>query len=842
MGKQKILEVKASSLPTVKRGRGTSQGNRLSRITNMRLDCATGRLKPMGWCRGLTNENGQPLLISESPDGREWLMIASGSLLKAVGLDEGRHLTELGQLGGEPRCAVATQRGIIVMTSAGAETVAWDRKENRWILAGPQPEFPPLSIVAQDDSLLSATIGSEPMTGSYPHGAGILTSDDRRSLTDAVLDAYRRLDNQARGQGSYIQPLLAYYRIKDADGNTLYRSAPVVVCGPGGFQATNRLTTSVNSGHRQAVTLSARSWKLAVTAPLELSAYWGEKAAEIEIMATKQLHPVRMKGESEGSLTQDNATTSTLTFTMPGVAHGTSGDMQREATVIAALDRLDEMADVVGRFSNPFKGGIGASGATITIDRIGQGDTDSDWCDTEKKLSKGTAAERGYRDATMNRCLPPHRFTATRCAMSGDTVMWGNPAQIPYDGYPLPMMSAETGSGNWRAYIAVEMADGDERRVWSGGGSGNEPLSLSPLLTYPDGNAKRMTIALSRSDGSVRKETLELTSTPKGNVAYYLHPTLKRWSLSRESDIYLVPAARHNRHEMTGRVISASGGDPLTPTGALAAGPGEIIELTAARRSGSTWEMGRGHFYAFGRWGVAAVGASDSHVVTGASLISTTGLNSPTQVAAGEDGVLALTHNGILKVSGNRCCHITEKIAGGAILGLNQASGEIWVTDREGNTTIINAASGEHVTRKIEHIDGMYTSGEHLILSTPGGLRSAQTETDDTTEVEWSTRLHMDGVDNGGMKPINRPDMIDSVTIDLDSPAADIEVRLRADSGPGAEGSLPLTTLKIKGAVNKPLTAWLRAPRREWVECVIKGTLAAGSSLGGIKLSTITNR
>lgn len=779
----------------------------------------------MGMSVKLTDDSGTPLVTVESPDGREWLMTATGTLLKAVAIDGSGQSTELGQLGGEPQCAVATQRGIIVMTAAGAETVAWDGTESRWTLAGPQPEFTPITIAAQAGTPLSGTIGSAKMTGSYPHGAGTLGPDDREELTNAALDAYRRIDNLARGGGSYIQPLLAYYRIKDRDGNLLYRSAPVLVCGADGFQATSRLTTSVVSGEREAATLSAGSWKLAVTAPAELTGYWGEKAAEVEILATKQLHPVRMKGESEGSLTQENATTSNLTFTMPGVVPGMSGTLQREATVIAALDRLDEMTEVVARFSNPFRGGIGSAGAIVTIDRISQGDTDSDWAAAEKALSKDTAIESSYREATVNRCRLPHRFAATRCALSGDTVMWGNPSQIPYGGYPLPMMSAETGSGNWRAYIAVEMADGNERRVWSGGGTDGEPLSLSPLLTYPDGNAKKMTIAISHSDGSIKKETLTLTSTPKGDVAYYLHPTLKPWSLSTGSDIYLVPSASGKKYEMPGRVISASGGDPLNPTGALAAGPGEIIALTAARRSGSTWEMGRGHFYAFGRWGIAAVGANSSHVVTGASLVSTTGISDPAQVAAGDDGVWALTNVGILKVSGNRNSHVTEKIAGGLKLGLNQSLGEIWVTDSDGNATIIDTDSGEYVTRKVESIEGMYTTGSHLILSTAGGIRLAETETAETAPIEWSARIEMTGA-------------VERLTVDLDSPAADIEIALRADMGAGAEGSLPLAHFKVKGMVNKPLTAWLKAPRREWVDCSIKGSVAARSSFGGIKLFT----
>lgn len=834
MGKELIVE--AGALRCLKRDeRQRGDKNRSAEVINMRKNRQTGWLEPMGLCRKLTTTPGAPLVITLNPQGERWLIIANGNVVKAVEMGGSGTTVEVGALNSRPLCAITDGYGVTVMTACGAERMRWDSTGKRWELSGLMPEFPPIAIVATEQTTLTATIRAAAITGDYPHGSGRLKSDDSLSLTADCLDAYRRLDKTARAGGYYMQPLIARYRIKDRDGNILYRSAPVIVGD--GFQCTGSISCAVSGGERQATDISTGVWKMGITAPESVTGMWREEAATLEILATRQLHPVRMKGEADGSLNQSGANVSTLGFTMPGVARYESGDSQRRAMVTAALDRLDEMMSVVARINDPFGGAIGAAGTIKVIERRNSAGVDSEWAAVEKSLGKEPLAMRGYKESTLSACRVPHRFTATTAAVCGDTVLWGNPTALRYGGYPLTMTAAATRSGRWRANVAVEMADGSERAVWSGAGDKGEPLTLSPLLTYPAADAEKMTINISHSDGSIVRESLRLTPTENGDMAYYLHPTIAPWSPTTAADTYLTPAEIEKPRDMAGRVLSATNGFPLAPTGALAVSPAAITKLTAASRSDSTWDFGRGHYYSFSPAGIAAISVNSNRVVTGANLISTIGIDRPEQVAPGNDGVWTLTDEGIMKISGNRCAWAVSLDGKGRALGwCRRGGGELWVTDADGSADLVATDRMETVKRRLEEIDSLYCDGDALLIINSSGVSDTATETAVTVETQWKARLQIDGIPDPGARGNSRIAAVRAVTIDMDAQSADIAIDVRCDCGQGPEGSRPLLSANVRGAVDRPLTMRLRAPRRGWIDIRISGKVSAESVIRKIIL------
>ncbi len=804
-------------------------------VINMRKNRQTGWLEPMGLCRKLTTTPGTPLVIALNPQGERWLIMANGNVVKAVEMSGSGTTAEVGALNSRPLCAIVDGYGATVMTACGAERLRWDRTGKRWKLSGLMPEFPPIAIVATEQTTLTTTIRAAAITGNYPHGSGRLKSDDSLALTADSLDAYRRLDKTARAGGYYMQPLIARYRIKDRDGNTLYRSAPVIVGD--GFQCTGPISCTVSDGERRATDISTGVWKMGITAPETVTGMWREEAATLEILATRQLHPVRMKGEADGSLSQSGTNVSTLGFTMPGVARYEAGDSQRRAMVTAALDRLDEMMSVVARINDPFGGAIGAAGTIKVIERGNSAGVDSEWASVEKSLGKEPLAVRGYKESTLSACRIPHRFTATTAAVCGDTVLWGNPTALRYGGYPLTMTAAGTRHGRWRANVAVEMADGSERAVWSGAGDKGEPLTLSPLLTYPAADAEEMTINISHSDGSIVRERLRLTPTENGDMAYYLHPTLAPWSPSTAADTYLTPAEIVKPRDMAGRVLSATSGFPLAPTGALAVSPAAITKLTAASRSASTWDFGRGHYYSFSPAGISAISINSNRVVTGANLISAIGIDRPEQVAPGNDGVWTLTDEGIMIISGNRSAWVVSLDGKGRALGWSRrGGGELWLTAPDGSADLIDTDSMETVKRRLETIDSLYSDGDALLIIDGSGMYDTATETAVSVETQWKTRLQIDGIPDPGARGNCRIATVRAVTIDMDAPAADIAIEVRCDSGQGPGGSRPLLTAYASGAVDRPLTMRLRAPRRGWIDIIINGKLSAESVIRKISL------
>lgn len=835
MGKE--LSIEPGALRCLKRDElQKKSGNKGAEAVNLRKNRETGWLEPMGMCRKVTTTAGTPLVMAMNPAGERWFMMANGNVMKAVEMAENGSTTEVGTLSSRPLCAISGSRGVTVMTARGAERVTWDSVERRWTLWGPMPEFPAIAIAATEQTTLSTTVRAATMTGNYPHGAGRLKADDCQSLTTDCLDAYRRLDKTARSGGYYMQPIIARYRIKDREGNTLYLSGPVVVGE--GFQCTGPISCAVSGGERQGTNISAEVWKMGITAPEPITGKWREEAATLEILATRQLHPVRMKGEADGSLSQSGTNSSTLSFTMPGVIRNEAGDSQRRGMVTAALDRMDEMMSVVARINDPFGGAMGAAGTIMTIERRHSAGADSECASVEKSLGKEPTQGAGYKESTLAACGLPHRFTATTAATNGDTVVWGNPTALRYGGYPLTMSAAKTRQGRWRANVAVEMANGEERAVWSGGGERGEPLTLSPLLSYPAADAVTMTVTIAHNDGSIVKEKLQLTAAENGDAAYYLHPTLAPWSPTTAAEAYIVAAEKEKPHEMAGRVLSATGGWPLGPTGALAVAPSAITRLTAATRSDSTWDFGRGHYYAFSPAGISAIGINSNRVVTGANLISAIGVEHPGQVAPGNDGVWTLTREGIMKISGNRS-HWAASINGtNRTLGWSpRGGGELWVIAPDGSADIIDTGSMETVKRRLEKIAAVHSDGDSLLLITDIGVCDTAAETADTVETEWSVRQRIEGVPGPGTGKSNRIAALEAVTIDMDAPTADIEIEIRGDHGQGAGGSRPLLTANAQGAIDRPLTLRTRAPRRGWLDIRIGGKLAAGSVIRKIRLS-----
>lgn len=823
--------VEAGNLRCVKRGKTQQNfgGISAAEVVNMRKNRVTGEMEPVGASRLLSASAGKPLVIALRPDGRQTLILSEGNVLKGLDLADGT-TTEIGTLNSRPLSAAPGNNSrVVIMTERGAEWLVWDDSAVEWTLSGLMPEFPPIAIVATEETTLTTAIAGGTLTGGYAHGSGRLTAADRQALTTDCIDAYSRMEKLASGGGYYMQPVAARYRIKDREGNVLHESSPVLVGN--GYQCTSAVGCTVSGNERQAASITAEAWRMGVVAPSTLNGYWREEAATLEILATGQLHPVRMKGTADGVLTQNGSNDSKLTFTMPGISQEEAGNRQRQALTKAAVEHLDELMSVVASFNDPFGGTLGAASTIKSIAKPNSQGAESESAAIESVLKRTPVAAEGYKPITIAACRPPHKFKADSVAVSGDTVLWGNLTAMRYGGYALASLAAKTSQGKWRGNIAVEFTDGRERAVWSGGGTEGEPLTLSPLLTYPSGDAEKMIITISHSDGRTVKETLELTATARGDMAYFLHPTLAPWTATTAAETYIVPATKEQPSKMLGRVLSATSCSPLNPIGALAVSPSEIAKLTPAVKSGNSWDFGGSHFYAFGSSGVSAISVNSKQIATKATLISTIGVDNSAKIAIGPDGVWALSGKMIMKISGSRSEPVVELDHGGKALGWSsRGGGELWVINEDGSAEIIDTGSMELTSRKIETIESLHGEAGRLLLVTAEGINdTADEDSEGTTEVEWRSRQRIEGTKQTNGAKTARIGALRCVTVDMDSPRADIAIEFRGDHGQGRGGSYPLLKVKAKGAIDRPLTLHTRTPRREWIDIKISGRLAAGS-------------
>ena len=106
-------------------------------------------------------------------------------------------------------------------------------------------------------------------------------------------------------------------------------------------------------------------------------------------------------------------------------------------------------------------------------------------------------------------------FTATAVCRNGDTLLWANPVQLPFNGWNIMEWCVTTHpTMAWSAAVTVTFADGS-RAVWTGSGSSHAPRQLSPLLHYPAEDAVEMSVAVRTSQGTallaVRLDPMEGT-------------------------------------------------------------------------------------------------------------------------------------------------------------------------------------------------------------------------------------------------------------------------------------------------------------------------------------------
>ncbi|MCC8036835.1 MAG: hypothetical protein LIP02_01660 [Bacteroidales bacterium] len=756
---------------------------------NLSVNKETGALAAVRYEGERDAQFGTRLATFASDEGRMSLT-ASGLSVYVVNLDTAEYQS-VGQLPSEALSAVAlSSTQLLVFTSGGTCRVI--NQSGKWAILEDMTQPPAISLEVTDTTVYTAQIPEGTLTGSYPHGTGLLAKTDAEALRGDLLATYNSLALQANDDGYLTQPVLARVRLLDKNYGVVF-TGPTVLLGE--FQLTDALeiTANVTAGTRSATAVQTSAFRIGLRFPQALPEGWEDRVWGIEVQTSMPLHTVDFSAALRGNVLADSTgTNSTITCAMPGVALDKGGELQRQSIVRQALSHIDSLmstrmvmtlnAEVAGRVYD-----IDISTLYPQMERT----------QLLKVLAQAVTPVAGYTAAVARDCSEPHRFTASACALNGDTLLVANPTPVRYEGYPLTAMAVSRGSGSWHAYAHVAFSDGQEKVVWSSQGSDQAPLALSPVLSYPSPDAAKMTIAIATSDGTILKTTVDLTPDDAARSSYYIHPSLAPWLPTTTASVYLIPAEKRVATCHEGVVINTVASLPLTPLSALLAAPCAISTVTPAARSASSWDFGKSHFYAFSRFGVTAVGVGTSRLLSGANRISMYPVSTPAQVVWTDTAVYVLSDRGTLfAVSGNR----STLIAGTGILDANDANGRL---------------SGL-AERPWSALTTLVIEGEGTTLLSPSTLSYTQVTEDDgsdTVPIAWEARV-----------PLSAP--IRAACFDLAASLFTGSVTISLDNGQEPDGSLLVLRLDIDGQVNAPLCYPVTAPWRGWATVRVEGRVS----------------
>lgn len=655
-------------------------------------------------------------------------------------------------------------------------------------------DYPPLSFVATAKRTFTGTTQSRQLSGDadYLHWTGPMADSDVQTLRGDVRSMYLHLGDIALRAGYYIQPVMAWYRILDAEGVVLHRSMPVIVGT--GLQGTDALMSGVARGGSVTVNgfkMSLEGFRLGFIVPDVGSADYSD-AVSLEIMVTPMLNMLSLDADADVSMGRNDGA-ETVIARMAKLA-------EAPLMVASVLDRLDEVSGVAVRIVRPFAGGIaGVPGSVVAVSGMRESGMAVESGMLLKQLRrKVRPGNRFIAESTV-----PHAFRADVAVRIADMMVYG--AVCPLHWRPPRLSDIAVGWARSSAYTALVRvtsagAEGAEEVLsTSDGMPSTAPEELSPLIVYPLPNAVKMEIQVSTADGGGRKVMeLPLRPTPDGTMSYYLAPDLKPIAVESGLTVTvpLLPVDSPFGAKRGGLLAVSFLDDPFALRSCIDICDGDIVAVTPASRSSSAWDFARRHLYLFSTSGVYSAAVNASCTLTSAHLISPLPVVEPAHAAYSPEGVYFLSGGSLFRAAGSRIEAVMSDI-GAEALAWSQEHGWLWCRMADGAFLAVTA-------------DGRWSAVR------PG--RAGR--------ILWRRRLALDGMNPA---PLRRIRWL------MSGSGVSLDVRVSGDNGCGPNAA-DLLTVHVAGSICSPVRSPVRAGPFRYLTVEVSGTVTGDFRLGELLL------
>lgn len=758
-----------------------SEGNGAVELWGMRREInneGVAELRPVGQASAVNLPAGWDVL-------RTWNNEAIVTKGLSIGVLRGGKVDECGErLPGEARCALPAGERLLVMCSEGAAYYDGERLEEA------TRDYPAASLCGVDDVELSVTVGARQLSQSYT--GGTLAKRDADALTADMGDAYCRLCGEAAGQGVFLQPVLARYRLVDSCGRELFMSPPVLLMHSEGAQCCG--SAALTSADRMVVdsyNLTAKSYHVELMLPAEDVA----EVSRMEVLMTPLFHPY--DEGMKGSAVLGRVSGASDDFVRVGLAgrqHGLGTVYRNNAAriIMNAIARIEQLEERVAVVERPFGGEARRIALNIAIEADPREDT--------RKIKRAMARAVKSRSHTATMLSRPHRLTAGCAATSSGAVAWGNVGCRRYCGYNPAIFASAVGDGAWRTLATVEFAPGKGVKR-SDSGDGLSPQRLGPVLCYPAPDARRLTV-ISYHNGTNHKQTFELTGEASGRYAVYISPTMKPMELPACSPTVTVDIADDEGLSFESTVAYSSVEQPLDMI-ALSDTGSSVVAIAGRAGSDHSWDFGRSRFTLGCRSGVYSAGVSLATGATGLRSILSRGIERPDAMATGPDGEVYVVHDGIVLVPRSGAMRRISSDAAITALGYNDRQDELWGLRDDGNATIFcrraDWGSYNHTGAPAKGL----AMGDNFRFTGYGAVYDPNEPADEACPIGLTLRGQFDG--RYGMVKADRVQMA------AQGSAIDLYIDI---NGQNVGGGRPFTlrSLELHGSLAGPIAAGM--PRR----------------------------
>ncbi len=578
--------------------------------------------------------------------------------------------------------------------------------------------FPAARLRATGVMDLSVTVGERRLTRNYGTGWSLGGSDLKAVISDFE-EAYVKLASEAAGMGRFVQPVLARCAYYDAAGHLLHRTAPTLVCAPGGAQLVDGITLH----NSDATTVAAYSIKASVfRISAEVEPDPEGRVARVEVEVSPQFHswsptsptiftPVRDSTQGIGRLTPGGAVTAASA-----------------SSVMRAMARIDGVCRSAATLGAPSAAGVAATVANAAGTDI-----------AAEARAFAAALARPVSAATPMECLlsAPHSFGAASMARSGGVCLWGGLHAVRYGGFSPAEYAAADSDGAWRALVVTRFGSGRRAVQASFEGAGSAPATLAPLVCYPAPDATGMSVII-YSGGVTRRADYDLKPTADGRWSAAVSAGLKPVVPQTVSAALIVDI--ENADADFGDALAVSdAAAPLQLLATVRGGSGAVAAVAAVGGGDSSWEFGRHRFVAGCKSALlsVAVSGADRRRITVRALDSR-GMTSPQALCPAAGGVYAAVEDALLLV-GNDARRVRRLWSGTFdVLSWDDSQGELTAVNSAGARVFV--ASKGHGSYRRTGIDGcgVAVAGGQRFFVSPSALILPESNRNARVEAEYS--------------------------------------------------------------------------------------------------------
>lgn len=777
-------------------------------VVNLRPEGTS--LAPVGQLEALGQIGSEATLLAthRTADGVNFITVADSTLYWAGTLADGEYTAvggAIGTLDGDALTAEALGDFVVVGCSTG--DVALRYSGGSYVMLDPGSVAPQLYLSAESAGSVSADVPEYEFADGYTSWQSPLDSDDIAGISYNMRTAYASLVSQAAAERAYVQPVLARYGLRLFDDSYLWISQPVALGM--GVQCSGEFTLEVTDDGSvynavEGFTIEATAYQIAARAVSCFGSEWDDLIKSVDILVTPEAEPLLTSG-NVGYRCETSST----------------GSLTRYLGLwFKTVDSDVALGEVIGASQ------WSVAGMITDFDSLRAGDATVIPVVTGLTVDKATisACTRMLSRRPVSRSLLPHN---RRLFSAGDKRLlrpgWGLTAAINVD---TDYFDSETYEAV--AVTTISTAAGEAVTVWSGTGSGR-PVSLNPLVAYPDSRAVAMAVAVQLASGEVLEAELKLQPATSEGMAFAAGDSFEAIEFESSDLTELdIPDEENIEEPAAGVVAESVELNPLV-TALEHTVCAERVRAIGATMHRSSAVIGT-PLYVFTDGGVYALPYRTSSASYAPAVIISRHVIPDGLLPVNSDSALCFATTGgeLCAVSQYRVERLRRSVGDVSAMAYCLDRRELWLLSQDGSLTIVGA-DGLAYSRG-ETFAGLFMSSADVpvAIDESGGVYSVADESEYLAEVDFLSEPFSPGV-TGLFAPTQ-------VTLLLTAGSASVDVTLYGDTGHSCHG-MRLCRLSLSGTLGGPVPfkVWSQPVRK--LRLAVSGTLSADATIGGVVIN-----